>query len=78
MSNNNNRDVEKKLGQQYAQLLKESAKNPTVYQDCKEVIQISLSIMEHYNRLGLMLNDMVNQKSPSFARAEVFSGALSG
>lgn len=53
----NGRDIERRLGQQYAQLLKESKQNQSVYNDCKEVIQASLSIMEHYNRLALALQN---------------------
>jgi len=64
------RDIEKRLGQQYAQLLKESTHNPAVYSDCKEVIQASLSFMEHYNRLSLAIQNKIPSKA---ARATAFS-----
>jgi hypothetical protein len=64
----NSRDIERRLGQQYAQLLKESKHNQSVYSDCKEVIQASLSFMEHYNRLALALKT----KIPAQATANAF------
>jgi hypothetical protein len=57
------RDYDKQFGQRYAQLLKESSQSPAVYKDCKEVIEASLSFMEHYNRLSLA----IQKKIPSHA-----------
>lgn len=65
---NKPRDIERQLGQQYAQLLKENGKNTSVYNDCKEVIEASLSVMEHYNRLALALKN----KMPARATAGAF------
>ncbi|HWU43681.1 MAG TPA: hypothetical protein VN132_09595 [Bdellovibrio sp.] len=65
MQKKNPRDIERALGQQYAQLLKESPASSSVYNDCKEVIQASLGVMEHYNRLSLALQ----KKVPAHAHA---------
>lgn len=50
-------ELERKLGQQYAQLLKESRVDASVYKDCKEAIDASLGIMEYYNRIALNLRN---------------------
>jgi len=57
----NNRDVERRLGQQYAQMLKECSHNPSVYADCKDVINASLNVMEHYNRLSLAIKQKMTK-----------------
>jgi hypothetical protein len=63
-------DYDRQFGQRYAQLLKESSQSPTVYRDCKEVIEASLNFMEHYNRLSLAIQ---RQIPPNAATAAAFS-----
>lgn len=53
------KEIEKRLGLQYAQLLKESPQTAAIYKDCQEVIQTSLSIMEHYNKISMALKTRV-------------------
>lgn len=47
------KELERKLGLQYAQVLKESRSE--VYRDCKEAIDASLGIMEYYNRIAMAM-----------------------
>jgi len=56
----NAREIERRLGEAYAQNLKESGQAPQVYQDCKEVIQSSLGIMEHYNKISLAMKGILS------------------
>lgn len=60
----NAREIERRLGEAYAQNLRESPHNAHVYQDCKEVIQSSLGIMEHYNRIALSMKGVLSQNKP--------------
>lgn len=48
-------EIERKLGQQYAQALKESPQLASIYRDCEEVIQGSLNLLEHYNKISMAL-----------------------
>jgi hypothetical protein len=63
------KEMERRLGLQYAQLLKDTPASSTVYRDCQEVIEASLTVMEHYNRISLALKS----KLPGKKTAGVFS-----
>ena len=52
--NMSNLEVQKVLGEQYAQTLKDN-RDLSAYKDCKEVIEASMAVMEHYNRIALQL-----------------------
>ncbi len=71
---NKGRNIERQLGMQYAQLLKDTKQNPAVYNDCKEVIQASLSVMEHYNRLAMALK--IKPMVPAHAHAHAHNRAF--
>lgn len=60
----NGREVERRLGEAYAQNLKENAYSQHVYQDCKEVIEASLGIMEHYNKIALAMKGALKISQP--------------
>ncbi len=50
-----NKEIEQMLGQRYAQLIKETPGMASVYRDCEEVIQGSLALLEHYNKVTISL-----------------------
>jgi hypothetical protein len=49
------KELERKLGLQYSQVLKESRSEVPLYRDCKEAIEASLGIMEYYNRIAMVI-----------------------
>lgn len=55
------REIERRLGQAYAQHLKENAPTGTVYREAQEVIQSSLSVMEHYNKISLAMQGVLGK-----------------
>lgn len=60
------KEIEKRLGVQYAQLLKDTPQAAAVYKDCQQVIETSLNIMEHYNKISLAIKSrMPARKAPS-------------
>jgi hypothetical protein len=63
------KEMERRLGMQYAQLLKDTPQNTTVHRECQEVIEASLNIMEHYNRISLAIKNRLPNKN----NAGVFS-----
>ncbi|HEY9745880.1 MAG TPA: hypothetical protein V6C99_06645 [Oculatellaceae cyanobacterium] len=52
------KELERRLGLQYAQVLKESPAQAHLRQDCKEAIDASLRIMEYYNRIALSMQNV--------------------
>ena len=69
MARMSDKEIARRLGLQYAQVLKDTPANPAVYQDCKEVIHASLQVMDHYNRIAIA----IKSKLPGGKTAEVFS-----
>ena len=63
----NGREIERRLGEAYAQNLRESAHTQHVQQDCKEIIQASLGVMEHYNKIALAMKGALKTQQPVFA-----------
>jgi hypothetical protein len=57
MSKMSAKDVDKYLGQQYAKTLKESGSVTSIYRDCEEVIQGSLSLLERYNKVTMLIQN---------------------
>lgn len=56
------REIERRLGFAYAQTVKESgAVSTNVYKDCQEVIQSSLAVMEHYNKIAMGMKGAFNK-----------------
>jgi hypothetical protein len=55
MQHRNPQDIERRLGQQYAQVLKENAQFRAVYKDCQDVIETSLNLLDHYNRVAMAI-----------------------
>lgn len=49
------KELERKLGLQYSQVLKENRSEVPLYRDCKEAIDASLGIMEYYNRIAMAM-----------------------
>jgi hypothetical protein len=49
------KEVERKLGLQYAQTLKDNAQFVSVHKDCEEVIQGSLDLLERYNKIAMAM-----------------------
>lgn len=49
------KELERKLGLQYSQVLKENHSQVPLYKDCKEAIDASLGIMEYYNRIAMAM-----------------------
>jgi hypothetical protein len=60
------KELERKLGLQYSQVLKESRSEVPLYRDCKEAIDASLGIMEYYNRIAVAMQN-TRTGSRSFA-----------
>ncbi|MGE0201094.1 MAG: hypothetical protein AB7P76_09010 [Candidatus Melainabacteria bacterium] len=50
-----NKAIEQFLGQQYADALRNSPQGASVYRDCEEVIQGSLSLLDRYNRINMWM-----------------------
>ncbi len=50
-----NAEVQRVLGMQYAESLKENKEVQGIYKDCEEVIHGSLGLLEHYNKVRLMM-----------------------
>lgn len=63
------KEMERRLGIQYAQLLKESPQTAAIYKDYQEAIHASLNVMEHYNKISLALKS----KLPTKRSANAFS-----
>ncbi len=49
-----NRDIERMLGQQYAQMVRDTS-HGGAYQDCQEVIRAGMDMLDKYNRIALQL-----------------------
>ena len=64
------RDLERKLGQQYATLLKEARLEAPLYRDCEDAIHASLSIMEYYNRITVSRKSFGKKQPPISARTQ--------
>jgi hypothetical protein len=62
------KEVERRLGEQYAQALKDNPQFTDVYKDCEGVIHSTLSVMEHYNRVTLAIQSMERRRGGAFAR----------
>ena len=61
-----NREIEKILGMQYSQMVQSNKELSSVYKDAKEVINVSLDLMDKYNRMNLMLKQKAQQVKNSF------------
>ena len=46
--------MERILGQQYAQMVKDN-RGSEAYQDCQEVIQAGMDMLDKYNRIALQI-----------------------
>jgi hypothetical protein len=67
----NGREIERRLGEAYAQNLKENPHAAHIHEDCKEVIQASLGILEHYNKVALAMKGVLNPNKPLLAPAPI-------
>lgn len=56
-----NREIERILGQQYAQLLKEN-RDTSLYRDSQEVVKGSLDLLEHYNKISMLIRGSAHFK----------------
>jgi len=56
------KEIERRLGLQYAQVLKENASTASVYRDCEEVIQGALTLLDHYNRVAVAMKSKTTGK----------------
>lgn len=56
------KEIERRLGEQYAQALQDNPQFASVYKDSADVIRTSLSIMEHYNKMALNLKSRLPNK----------------
>ncbi len=52
------KEIERMLGEQYADVLQRNPNAQAVAKDCKEVIDASLAAMEHYNKMAMALRNM--------------------
>lgn len=59
------KELERQLGMQYAQWVKENPQTASIYRDCQEVIQTSLAFMEHYNKAYLTIRNGLSGRTGS-------------
>lgn len=57
-----NAEIQQYLGAQYAEMLKENKETAAIYKDCEEIIQGSLTLLEHYNKIRLGLSQKTTQR----------------
>lgn len=57
------KEIERRLGMQYAQLLKDTPNNAAIHRECQEVIQASLTVMEHYNRISMAIKSKLPNRN---------------
>ncbi len=69
--NDQSREIERRLGEAYAELLRQNPNAENPYRDCKEVIQSSLGVLDHYNRIALAMKGAFSPKRRVFATANV-------
>lgn len=69
--NEQTREIERRLGEAYAEMLRQNPHAENPYKDCKEVIQSSLGVLEHYNRIALAMKGTFQRKRPAFVPASV-------
>jgi hypothetical protein len=70
------REVERLLGEQYAEVLARNAQTQAINQECKEVINTSLALMEHASRVSLTLRSWARRPpQPATAQATVQANA---
>ncbi|WP_373531970.1 hypothetical protein [Vampirovibrio sp.] len=62
--NHQAREIERRLGEAYAQNLRDNPSTESIYKDCKETIQSSLSVLEHYNKIALAMKGVIAQERP--------------
>lgn len=72
--NHNAREIERRLGEAYAQHLKENPNADSVYKDCKETIQSSLGVLEHYNKISLAMKGVFGKNQRIAVPATVPAG----
>lgn len=65
------REIERRLGQAYAQSLKENPGAESIYKDCKDTIQSSLGILEHYNKIALTMKGVLGKENRRLVPATV-------
>lgn len=56
-----NRDIERVLGMQYSQMVRDNKELTSIYKDCKDVINGSLDLLDKYNRMNLVLKQKTQQ-----------------
>jgi hypothetical protein len=71
LMNRNAREIERRLGEAYAQELKSNPNAESLYKDCKETIQSSLGILEHYNKIALTMKGVLGKENQRLAPATV-------
>ncbi|WMU93335.1 hypothetical protein EMOOHJMP_00141 [Microcystis phage MaAM05] len=69
--NDQSREIERRLGEAYAEMLRQNPHADNPYRDCKEVIQSSLGVLDHYNRIALAMKGAFSPKRRAFATANV-------
>jgi len=67
------KELERKLGQQYSQILKDTKQDSPIYRDCVEVIHTALDMMEYYNRVALNMKGL----KTGIKKVTAFQGSLS-
>ena len=56
-------EVEQRLGMQYAQTLRDNAQFVSVREDCSEIINGTLNLLEHYNKVTMAIRSKSNPKN---------------
>jgi len=51
-----NREIERLLGQQYAQMVKDT-KTAEVIQDCEDIMRTGMDMLDKYNRIALQIKN---------------------
>ena len=67
--NGPSKEIERKLGLQYAEMLKENPHAQDVYRDCQAVIENSLQVMEHYNRIAITMKNALGRGNANRSNA---------
>ena len=55
MAKMSQKEVERRLGLQYAQTLKDNAAHMALRKDCEDVIQGSMDLLDRYNRIAVAM-----------------------
>lgn len=58
-------EVEQWLGRQYAEVLRENPQVVSVRQECAEIINGTLQLLEHYNKVAMVMQRKPMRKAAS-------------